>query len=109
GGQPSSSGSSQQAGNSAGQGAKSDDAKDSTDQKNSGSSSDSQKPGSGAGNGSTPLPGQGVKPAPALAGNLVPDRVDIQANNYRQQGQMRTLAIRGDAQVPLRDVKPQPR
>jgi hypothetical protein len=108
GGQPSSSGTSQQAGNSAGQGTKSDDAKDSTDQKNSGSSSDSQKPGSGAGNGSTPLPGQGVKPAPALAGNLVPDRVDIQANNYRQQGQMRTLAIPGDAQVPLRDVKPQP-
>jgi len=107
GGQPSSSGSSQQAGNSAGQGAKSDDAKDSTDQKSSGSTSDSQKPGSGAGNGSTPLPSQG-KPAPAIAGNLVPDRVDIQANNYRQQGQMRTLAIPGDAQVPLRDVKPQP-
>jgi hypothetical protein len=34
--------------------------------------------------------------------------VDIQANNYRQQGQMRTLAIPGEAQVPLRDVKPQP-
>jgi len=107
GGQPSSSGSSQQAGNSAGKGAKSDDAKDSTDQKSSGSTSDSQKPGSGAGDGSTPLPSQG-KPAPAIAGNLVPDRVDIQANNYRQQGQMRTLAIPGDAQVPLRDVKPQP-
>jgi hypothetical protein len=107
GGQPSSSGSSQQAGNSAGQGAKSDDAKDTTDQKSSGSTSDSQKPGSGAGNGSTPLPSQS-KPAPAIAGNLVPDRVDIQANNYRQQGQIRTLAIPGDAQVPLRDVKPQP-
>lgn len=107
GGQPSSSGS-QQGGNSAGQGTKSDDNKESADQKNSGSSSDSQKPGSGAGDGSTPLPGQGVKPAPALAGNLVPDRVDIQANEYRQQGQMRTLAIPGEAQVPLRDVKPQP-
>jgi hypothetical protein len=108
GGQPSSAGSSQQGGNSPGQGAKSDSQKDASDQKDSSSSSGSQKPGGGAGNGSMPVPKQPAKAAPLRAGNMVPDRVDLDSNNFRQQGRIRTTAAPGEAQVPMRDIKPQP-
>lgn len=107
GGQPSSTGASQQAGNSPGQGAKSDNAKD-NDQKDSGSSPGSKKPGGGAGNGSTPVPKQALKGAPPPPRNTVPDRVDLEANNFRQQGRIRTTSAVGTAQLPLRDIKPQP-
>jgi hypothetical protein len=107
GGQPSAAGSSQQAGNSPGQGAKSDSSKDS-DQKDSGSSPGSKKPGGGAGNGSTPVPKQAPKTTPPPPKNTVPDRVDLEANNFRQQGRTRTTSAVGAAQLPLRDIKPQP-
>ena len=107
GGQPSAAGSSQQAGNSPGQGAKSDNSKDS-DQKDAGSSPGSKKPGGGAGNGSTPVPKQTPKGAPPPPKNTVPDRVDLEANNFRQQGRIRTTSAVGMAQLPLRDIKPQP-
>jgi hypothetical protein len=107
GGQPSAAGSSQQAGNSPGQGAKSDSPKDS-DQKDTGSSPGSKKPGGGAGNGSTPVPKEGPKNAPPLPKNSVTDRVDLEANNFRQQGRIRTTSAVGMAQLPLQDIKPQP-
>jgi hypothetical protein len=107
GGQPSAAGSSQQAGNSPGQGAKSEDSKDS-DQKDSGSSPGSKKPGGGAGNGSTPVPKQAPKNGPPPPKNTVPDRVELDANNFRQQGHIRTTSAVGTAQLPLRDIKPQP-
>lgn len=107
GGQPSASGSSQQAGNSPGQGAKSDNSKDS-DQKDAGSSPGSKKPGGGAGNGSTPVPKEGPKNAPPLPKNTVADRVDLESNNFRQQGRIRTTSAVGMAQLPLQDIKPQP-
>ena len=107
GGQPSAAGSSQQAGNSPGQGAKSDSSKDS-DQKDTGSSPGSKKPGGGAGNGSTPVPKDGPKNAPPLPKNTVADRVDLEANNFRQQGRIRTTSAVGMAQLPLQDIKPQP-
>ena len=107
GGQPSAAGSSQQAGNSPGQGAKSDSSKDS-DQKDAGSSPGSKKPGGGAGNGSTPVPKEGPKNAPPLPKNTVADRVDLEANNFRQQGRIRTTSAVGMAQLPLQDIKPQP-
>jgi hypothetical protein len=108
GGQPSTAGSSQQAGNSPGQGAKSENSKDSSDQQDSGSSPGSKKPGGGAGNGSTPVPKQAPKNAPPLPSNTVADRVDLEANNFRQQGRLRTTSAAGTAQLPLRDIKPQP-
>lgn len=107
GGQPSAAGSSQQAGNSPGQGAKSDSSKDS-DQKDTGTSPGSKKPGGGAGNGSTPVPKDGPKNAPPLPKNTVADRVDLEANNFRQQGRIRTTSAVGMAQLPLQDIKPQP-
>jgi hypothetical protein len=106
GGQPSAAGSSQQAGNSPGQGAKSDSSKDS-DQNDAGNSPGSKKPGGGAGNGSTPVAKQNPKNTP-LPGNTVADRVDLEANNFRQQGRIRTTSAVGMAQLPLRDIKPQP-
>jgi hypothetical protein len=108
GGQPSAAGSSQQAGNSPGQGAKSENSKDSSDQKDSGSSPGSKKPGGGAGNGSTPVPKQAPKSSPPPPSNTVADRVDLEANNFRQQGRIRTTSAAGTAQLPLRDIKPQP-
>ena len=36
------------------------------------------------------------------------DRVDLEANNFRQQGRIRTTSAVGMAQLPLRDIKPQP-
>jgi len=39
---------------------------------------------------------------------MVPDRVDLEANNFRQQGRIRTTSAAGTAQLPLRDIKPQP-
>jgi hypothetical protein len=108
GGQPSAAGSSQQAGNSPGQGAKSENSKDSSDQKDSGSSPGSKKPGGGAGNGSTPVPKQAPKSSPPAPSNTVADRVDLEANNFRQQGRIRTTSAAGSAQLPLRDIKPQP-
>lgn len=108
GGQPAANGASQQGGNSPGQGAKSDTPKEASDQKDAGAPSGSQKPGGGAGNGSMPVPKQPAK-APALrANNMVPDRVDLESSNFRQQGRIRTTAAPGEAQVPLRDIKPQP-
>ncbi|HWF37407.1 MAG TPA: hypothetical protein VG322_02745 [Candidatus Acidoferrales bacterium] len=107
GGQPSAAGSSQQAGNSPGQGAKSDSSKDS-DQKDTGTSPGSKKPGGGAGNGSTPVAKDGPKNAPPLPKNTVADRVDLESNNFRQQGRIRTTSAVGMAQLPLQDIKPQP-
>ncbi len=108
GGQPSAAGSSQQAGNSPGQGAKSENSKDSGDQQDSGSSPGSKKPGGGAGNGTTPVPKQAPRNAPPLPSNTVADRVDLEANNFRQQGRIRTTSAAGTAQLPLREIKPQP-
>jgi hypothetical protein len=108
GGQPSTSGPAQQGGTAPGQGANSDNSKDSNDPKDSGSSASSKKPGGGAGVGSTPVPHDAVNtPAPPLP-NTVADRVDLQANNFRQQGRIRTSAVAGVAQLPLRDINPQP-
>ena len=108
GGQPSAAGSSQQAGNSPGQGSKSENSKDGSDQKDSGASPGSKKPGGGAGNGSTPVPKQAPKASGPPPSNMVPDRVDLEANNFRQQGRIRTTSAAGTAQLPLRDIKPQP-
>jgi hypothetical protein len=108
-GQPSSPGSSQQQGSSSGQGeAKNDSPKDGSEQKETGSSSSSQKPGGGAGNGSTPVPKQSGKDAPPPPKNLPQDRVNLQANDFREQGHVRTTSAAGTAQLPLRDIKPQP-
>ena len=108
-GQSSAAGSSQQPGSSSGQGeAKSDTPKDGSEQKELGSSSSSQKPGGGAGNGSTPVPKQAGKDAPPPPKNATPDRVNLEANDFRQQGRTRTTSAAGIAQLPLRDIKPQP-
>ena len=108
-GQSSSAGSSQQPGSSSGQGeAKNDSPKDGNEQKETGSSSSSQKPGGGAGNGSTPVPKQAAKDTTSPPKNLPQDRVNLEANNFRQQGRVRTTSAAGTAQVPLRDIKPQP-
>jgi hypothetical protein len=108
-GQSSSAGSSQQPGSSSGQGeAKNDSPKDGNEQKETGSSSSSQKPGGGAGNGSTPVPKQAAKDTTPPPKNLPQDRVNLEANNFRQQGRVRTTSAAGTAQVPLRDIKPQP-
>jgi hypothetical protein len=108
-GQSSSAGSSQQPGSSSGQGeAKNDSPKDGNEQKETGSSSSSQKPGGGAGNGSTPVPKQAAKDTTPPPKNLPQDRVNLEANNFRQQGRIRTTSAAGTAQVPLRDIKPQP-
>jgi len=106
---PSAEGSSQQPGSSSGQGeAKNDSPKDGSEQKETGSSSSSQKPGGGAGNGSTPVPKQAGKETPPAPKNLPQDRVNLEANNYRQQGRTRTTSAAAEAQLPLRDIKPQP-
>jgi hypothetical protein len=108
-GQPSSPGSSQQPGSSSSQGeAKSDSPKDDADKKETGSSPSSQKPGGGAGNGSTPVPKQAGKDAPAPRKNLPQDRVNLEASDFRQQGRIRTTSAAGTAQLPLQDFKPQP-
>lgn len=107
GGQPSAAGSAQQSGNSPGQGAKGENSNDPSDQKDSGASPGSKKPGGGAGNGSTPVAKLPPKNAPPPS-NMVPDRVDLDANNFRQQGRIRTSSAVGIAQLPLRDIKPQP-
>jgi hypothetical protein len=108
-GQPTSAGSSQQPGSSSGQGeAKNDSPKDGSEQKEAGSSSSSQKPGGGAGNGSTPVPKVAAKETPPPPKNLPQDRVNLEANDFRQQGHVRTTSAAGTAQLPLRDIKPAP-
>jgi len=108
-GQAGSPGASQQPGGSAGQGeAKADTPKDGSDQKEPGDPSNSKKPGGGAGNGSTPVPKEAAKAGLPNQKNLLPDRVDVDANNFRQQGRIRTTSAVGNAQLPLRDIKPQP-
>jgi hypothetical protein len=105
----SSPGASQQPGSSSGQGeAKNDSPKDGQEQKETGSSSSSQKPGGGAGNGSTPVPKQAGKEALPPPKNLTADRVNLEANDFKQQGRTRTTSAAGTAQLPLRDIKPQP-
>jgi hypothetical protein len=105
----SSPGASQQPGSSSGQGeAKNDSPKDGQEQKEAGSSSSSQKPGGGAGNGSTPVPKQAGKEALPPPKNLTADRVNLEANDFKQQGRTRTTSAAGTAQLPLRDIKPQP-
>ena len=79
-----------------------------TEQKEAGSSSSSQKPGGGAGNGSTPVPKVAAKETPPPPKNLPQDRVNLEANDFRQQGRIRTTSAAGTAQLPLRDIKPQP-
>ena len=108
-GQSSAAGASQQPGSSSGQGeSKNDSPKDSSEQKEQGSSSSSQKPGGGAGNGSIPVPKQGGKDSLPPPKNLSPDRVNLEANNFRQQGRARMASAAGTAQLPLRDIRPQP-
>jgi hypothetical protein len=108
-GQSSAAGSSQQPGSSSAQGeAKNDTPKDGSEQKENGSSSSSQKPGGGAGNGSTPVPKQPGKEALPPSKNLTADRVNLDASDFRQQGRVRTTSAAGTAQLPLRDIKPQP-
>jgi hypothetical protein len=107
--QSSAEGTSQQPGSSSGQGeAKNDTPKDSSEQKELGSSSSSQKPGGGAGNGSTPVPKQAGKQSLPTPKNLTPDRVNLVATDFRQQGRVRATSAPGTAQLPLRDIKPQP-
>jgi hypothetical protein len=109
-GQQSAAGSSQQQpGSSSGQAeAKNNSPKDGSEEKDAGASSNSQKPGGGAGNGSTPVPKQTGKESLPPPKNLSPDRVNLEANNFRQQGRTRTTAAAGTPQLPLRDIKPQP-
>jgi hypothetical protein len=108
-GQASAAGASQQPGSSSGQGeAKTDAPKDGMEQKDPGSSSNSQKPGGGAGNGSTPVPKQAVKDGLPPPKNLPADRVNLEANDFKQQGRVRTTSAAGAAQLPLRDIKPEP-
>jgi hypothetical protein len=97
-----------QAGNSHEHSAQGDTSKGDSDRRDTSAISDPKKPGGGAGNGSTPIPHQGAKNTPALAGTLPRDRVDLDATDFRQVGHLRTSAGPGTAFLPLRNAQPQP-
>jgi hypothetical protein len=70
-----------------------------------------QNAGSGSGdesNGSRPGSQQSGQNRPPPAGNMVPDRVTLDTTDFRAQSRERTSAGPGNAQVPLREVSPQP-
>ncbi len=87
--------------------AQGDTSKGDSDRRDSSAISDPKKPGGGAGNGSTAIPRQGVKNPPPVPANLVRDRVDLDATDFRQPGHLRASAGPGTALLPLRDVQPQ--
>jgi hypothetical protein len=70
-----------------------------------------QNAGSGSGdesNGSRPGSQQSGQNRPLPAGNMTPDRVTLDTTDFRMQSRERTSAGPGNAQVPLRNVSPQP-
>jgi hypothetical protein len=54
------------------------------------------------------VPKQAGKEALPPPKNLTADRVNLEANDFKQQGRTRTTSAAGIAQLPLRDIKPQP-
>lgn len=100
---------SQQSGNTPVQGSKAAGMNGNGDQQ-SGPGPNSKKPGQGAGNGTSPATqsGEGKQPGLALPKNTLAQRVSLDSTDYRQQGHTRTSAAPGTAEVPLRDLQPQP-
>ncbi|MGH9690212.1 MAG: hypothetical protein ACRD4C_03795 [Candidatus Acidiferrales bacterium] len=87
--------------------AQGDTSKGDSDRRDASAISDPKKPGGGAGNGSTAIARQGVNNPPPVPTNLIRDRVDLDATDFRQLGHLRASAGPGTALVPLRDVQPQ--
>ena len=88
--------------------AQGDTFKGDSDRRDASAISDPKKPGGGAGNGSTAVSREDVKSPPPMAAKMVRDRVDLEANDFRQEGRLRTSAGPGVAQMPLREINPQP-